>query len=59
MEGSEEYKCDICGMVFVNDTELARHQKFVHENNAILMCFGVRYFEFLVVLQVLRTVETV
>jgi rubredoxin len=32
MEGSEEYKCDICGMVFVNDTELARHQKFVHEN---------------------------
>jgi C2H2 type zinc finger protein len=42
MEGSEEYKCDICGMVFVNDTELARHQKFVHENNAILMCFGVR-----------------
>jgi uncharacterized C2H2 Zn-finger protein len=32
MEGSEEYKCDICGMVFVNDTELARHQKFVDEN---------------------------
>ena len=32
MAGSEKYKCDICGIVFVNDTELARHQKFVHEN---------------------------
>jgi rubredoxin len=32
MAGSEKYKCDICGIVFVSDTELARHQKFVHEN---------------------------